>query len=73
MSAADAVSAQTDAAWLPCTSIVPDLAFEARKAPGGAYHHNIFHQAEHLFVMLRDSVLRRECPHTILWPYAIMP
>lgn len=73
MSAADAVSARAAAAWLPCTSIVPDLAFEARKAPGGAYHHNIFHQAEHLFVMLRDSVLTRECPHTILWPYAITP
>ncbi len=28
------------------------LAYEARKAPGGAYMHNIFHQSEHLLCML---------------------
>ena len=46
------------------------LAFEARKAPGGAYHHNIFHQSEHLLCILREA---SSAPEIILWPYEILP
>ena len=48
------------------------IAYEARKAPGGAYHHNIFHQAEHLTCMVREAISRNETPAVLLWPYAVM-
>ena len=61
-------------AFVPRTQTpTPQLAYEARKAPGGAYHHNIFHQSEHLLCMLREADARGEAPSTILWPYAILP
>jgi hypothetical protein len=50
-----------------------DLAYEARKAPGGAYHHNIFHQSEHLSCLLQTAIQRNEAPALILWPYSITP
>ena len=51
----------------------PSLAYEARKAPGGAYHHNIFHQAEHLVCIFRTAIARRETPEVILFPYTVTP
>lgn len=55
------------------TPITPLLAYEARKAPGGAYHHNIFHQAEHLLCHIRTAFSRDEAPAVLLWPYAVLP
>ena len=52
---------------------VANLAYEARKAPGGAYHHNIFHQSEHLVCMFRLMHHHQEVPQTILFPYTITP
>ena len=57
----------------PTVAPTPQLAYEARKAPGGSYHHNIFHQSEHLLCMLQLTYTRREAPELILWPYTITP
>ena len=57
----------------PTVAPTPQLAYEARKAPGGSYHHNIFHQSEHLLCMLHAVYTRREAPELILWPYTITP
>jgi len=54
-------------------SRISGLAYEARKAPGGAYQHNIFHQSEHLYCMLSMAIMRNENPDVILWPYQSMP
>lgn len=48
------------------------LAYEARKAPGGAYMHNIFHQSEHIICMLRRALEENETPDVVLWPYRTM-
>ena len=57
----------------PFVPPTPQLAYEARKAPGGSYHHNIFHQSEHLLCMLKQAYTRREAPEIILWPYTVTP
>lgn len=53
-------------------TVTTGFAYEARKAPGGAYMHNIFHQAEHLLCFFRQALELNETPDTILWPYRTM-
>ena len=33
----------------------PNVAWVATKAPGGAYHKNLFHQLEHVYCFLRKA------------------
>ena len=50
------------------------LAYEARKAPGGSYQHNIFHQFESLSCMLQMALTHTNGePDTLLWPYQTLP
>ena len=51
----------------------PALAFVAAKAPGGAYHKNLFHQLEHAYCFLRKASAARVKPEVVLWPYTTMP
>lgn len=60
---------------MPLTRVAPTpgVAWVATKAPGGAYHKNLFHQLEHVYCFLRKAVYSGRAPEAILWPYATMP
>ena len=51
----------------------PSVAWVATKAPGGAYHKNLFHQLEHVYCFLRSAATSGRAPEAILWPYSTMP
>ena len=48
--------------------VTAGVAHEARKAPGGSYQHNIFHQFESLSCLLQTALAHGH-PDVLLWPY----